>query len=552
MKGRESSHSARTVVAVVVWAILLAGAQMRADETQKLIESIVRSAKGNVDAARKLIIAAKSLEDTPKTQIAICERAYDCGVKAPGGYGFAIEALDMLDRLDRGRLGVWRQERLKVYRLRYARSSSRDRHSHGEALVKLLLEVADRHAKNGRFEEATMLYRQALPVVNRLHLSSRDEISEKLLAAGAYLRAKNMAARLKAKLASDPGDKTSRNSLVRLLVVDLDSPAEAVKYLNPDCDEKLRTFVTLAAGPVEKLTEAQCLDLGRWYKDLSARITVKAGKIRVLERAGKYLERYLELHPKKDLARVKCVLALTDVKDLLAKLQGLGILPRGAIQVLTFDKAHWSKKGDRVEIKDMSGKGHHAVAFRASVVEGLAGDAARLGPGGFIDTRIAHSASPRTLSFWAKADRAGQRLAVLCGLSEARGSDWQNRFYVGFDPKGNLGLGLGGSIWGNESKGHQLDTKWHHYALTWDGKTMRLYVDGGLKATKQGKTTPKGVYYVGAANFNGKAYGAFRGIIDEVCIFSRVLSAKDVRALMGHGKKGQSLAKYVAPGRPKR
>ena len=549
MKRPESSHSANIVLAIVAGAVLLAAAQVGADDTQELIESIVRGAKDDVDAAAKLIIAAKSLEDAPKAQIAICERAYDCGAKSAAGYASAIEALDMLESLDRGRLAVWRQERLKVYRLRYARSGGKDRHVHGEALVKLLLEVADGHAKGGKLQEAVNLYRQALPVAKLLKLGSRGEISEKLHVAGAQLRVRKLVARLKARLASDPGDKRARDSLVRLLVADLDSPAEAAKYLNADCDEELRTCVPLAAGPVEKLTDAQCLDLGRWYKDLSARVTVKAGKIRILERARKYLLRYLELHPKKDVARVKGVLALAEVKKLLEELQGAGALPLGAIQVLTFDKAHWSKKDGSVQIKDARGRGRDATGSRISLAEGIAGQGARIGPGGFIDTRIAHSASPKTLAFWAKADKVGQRWVVICGLNDRGG---KNRFYVGFDAKGNLGLGLGDSLWANESKGYQLDTDWHHYALTWDGKTMRAYVDGGLKATKVGKAAPKGTYYIGAYNLSGRAMYGLRGLIDEAAIFSRVLSQREIQRLMDRAKKGKSTTKPVVSGPSRR
>ena len=74
---------------------------------------------------------------------------------------------------------------------------------------------------------------------------------------------------------------------------------------------------------------------------------------------------------------------------------------------------------------------------------------------------------------------------------------------------------------------------WHHVAGTFDGETMKLYVDGILAAGKPSKhkavATP-GPFRMG--NSTGEAQftkGAhFKGMLDEVRVYSRALSAKEV------------------------
>jgi hypothetical protein len=86
------------------------------------------------------------------------------------------------------------------------------------------------------------------------------------------------------------------------------------------------------------------------------------------------------------------------------------------------------------------------------------------------------------------------------------------------------------------------DGNWHHVAGTYDGTTIKIYVDGVL----QGATTyTAGVGYVpGDPLFIGKRQGVgntshFNGLIDEVEIFNRALSASDIQAIFNAGSMGK-------------
>ena len=75
---------------------------------------------------------------------------------------------------------------------------------------------------------------------------------------------------------------------------------------------------------------------------------------------------------------------------------------------------------------------------------------------------------------------------------------------------------------------------WHHVVGTFDGETLRLYLDGRLAATHASATREIGT---GGALFIGKSAGDpkftrgahFRGLVDEVRVYARALSADEVR-----------------------
>jgi len=73
------------------------------------------------------------------------------------------------------------------------------------------------------------------------------------------------------------------------------------------------------------------------------------------------------------------------------------------------------------------------------------------------------------------------------------------------------------------------DGVWHHLAATWDGRQMRVYVDGLLAASGEftdSWTTPaQGQFRVGFAN---SGVGAVRMDVDEVVIYGRTLAAEEV------------------------
>ncbi|MCI0553752.1 MAG: T9SS type A sorting domain-containing protein [Anaerolineae bacterium] len=82
----------------------------------------------------------------------------------------------------------------------------------------------------------------------------------------------------------------------------------------------------------------------------------------------------------------------------------------------------------------------------------------------------------------------------------------------------------------------------HHVAATWDGSTLKLYVNGQLEGELN--LGPKTVAYSGEALTIGEhnvlpAQRAFDGLIDEVDFYNRALSAAEIQSIYNAGSAGK-------------
>ena len=77
------------------------------------------------------------------------------------------------------------------------------------------------------------------------------------------------------------------------------------------------------------------------------------------------------------------------------------------------------------------------------------------------------------------------------------------------------------------------DDKWHQIAGTYDGKTVKVYVDGELEASNAAAGPFKtGAKYIGSRDDKQEAY---TGLIDEIAFFNVALSENDVKAIADSG-----------------
>jgi hypothetical protein len=87
---------------------------------------------------------------------------------------------------------------------------------------------------------------------------------------------------------------------------------------------------------------------------------------------------------------------------------------------------------------------------------------------------------------------------------------------------------------------------WSHLAATYDGGTLRMYVNGAQVASQAvsgGMLTSTGVLTIGGEGVWGDY---FRGTLDEVRIYNRALSAGEIQADMNN-PLGGGLPKPAAP-----
>ena len=84
------------------------------------------------------------------------------------------------------------------------------------------------------------------------------------------------------------------------------------------------------------------------------------------------------------------------------------------------------------------------------------------------------------------------------------------------------------------------DGNWHHVIATYDGNVSKIYVDGSISAYRTigaqvvGNTVSLTVGKL--INGDGNDYGYFDGLIDEVGLWNRALTAEEVTKLYNDGK----------------
>jgi hypothetical protein len=79
------------------------------------------------------------------------------------------------------------------------------------------------------------------------------------------------------------------------------------------------------------------------------------------------------------------------------------------------------------------------------------------------------------------------------------------------------------------------DNQWHHVAGTYDGSFLRIYVDGHL----ENSVARTGTISTGAADvligYRPSPTGFFPGLIDEVAMYNRALSASEILSIVSNG-----------------
>jgi len=296
-------------------------AAVLADDATDIIAMVLRDTPKRADAAKKLLDMAKSLADSPAVQVRFCEVAYEQGMTNTAGFATAIAALDMLEELAPTRMTFWNAKRLEAHRKQYYRSAGADKTKSGRLYVSLLLERGKAAGRISDWKAAVAHYQQAYNVARALKLPEKQAISDDLRAAADHKMVHNRVKVLKAALAKDPDDLASRRQLVMTLIVDLDQPHEAVKYVNPKLDAALVRNLTLAAKESAELAGADLLTLGIWYRSLAAQTPLKHTKVRMHTRALDNLNLCLEVYTKQDAQRLRASMQLTLVKAELKKLR---------------------------------------------------------------------------------------------------------------------------------------------------------------------------------------------------------------------------------------
>jgi len=265
-----------------------------ADETDALIKTLKPSPLDHAVWAKSLLKAVRDLEDNPAAQGRLYEKAYELGIKDSEAYPTAIKAARALLEARPKQKAVWQQKLLDVYKMDLRAADRKRKKEAGKVYVEQMIDVADTMAASGGLADALKLYTDASRMVRYYAPGLRRAVSQKLRDVRSRQELQQQLSRLKRFVEAHPDNIGQRENLILLLVVDLDQPDEAGKWLRADVSEALRTCVPLAAKEIEQIAKGVCLELGDWYRSLAAQATERR-KTNALSKAKAYYERFVEL-----------------------------------------------------------------------------------------------------------------------------------------------------------------------------------------------------------------------------------------------------------------
>jgi hypothetical protein len=130
---------------------------------------------------------------------------------------------------------------------------------------------------------------------------------------------------------------------------------------------------------------------------------------------------------------------------------------------------------------------------------------------------------------------AGSIIARFNGATASRvvlGSQaaTDGRAFLGLDASGRLAAGIGAQGTATINAGADIRNTFHTGAVTWDGTTVKLYLDAAevYSAAQSGAVNTTVDMFKGALNANGTAAGFWQGRIEHAIALDRVLTPTEI------------------------
>ena len=209
-----------------------------------------------------------------------------------------------------------------------------------------------------------------------------------------------------------------------------------------------------------------------------------------------------------------------------------GLIPSlSPIADYRLDECSW--KGMSGEVKDSSGNNLNGTAnnlattgigklnnagdFNASLKQNVS----------ILPNNTFKITSAITFTAWIKRDSIDNRLQNIYTHGQ-----WNNALRIQDDNKALFSLQLGGTSQNLYSTQTISDTNWHHITGTYDGSTMKIYIDGVEKGSLSisGIIGTNNAFYTIGNEQITTSYD-FNGSIDEVKIFDKALSQAQVTGI---------------------
>ena len=200
-------------------------------------------------------------------------------------------------------------------------------------------------------------------------------------------------------------------------------------------------------------------------------------------------------------------------------------------------------------------RGTNSGRFSGEFGLGMVGHAFSVAPGRYVSIRNAPILNPSSISVevWLRRDFAvggADPVVKKAGEGAAQGKGYAMEFGgdAGSDPAmlffyvytGRAATGAGAPGWQSSPGGFVRNGEWTHAVGVYDGSSLSLYINGELVGSAPANgpivASPNALEFGGDPSNLSRAYS---GMLDEVSIYERPLSAYEVRALFSTRDAGK-------------
>jgi hypothetical protein len=144
------------------------------------------------------------------------------------------------------------------------------------------------------------------------------------------------------------------------------------------------------------------------------------------------------------------------------------------------------------------------------------------------------SGSDGTISAWVKITDVSADDDYKRVVDKSDGGNGTNGYAIYIDNDGAVAGNIDASPTVTTSDGVITDATWHHVGWTWDGTNHKIYIDGSLSATNaETARPPSDTTGMRIGTWNHDVGREFKGLMDEVAIWDRALTAAEVAGIYG-------------------
>jgi hypothetical protein len=214
---------------------------------------------------------------------------------------------------------------------------------------------------------------------------------------------------------------------------------------------------------------------------------------------------------------------------------GLGLLPNVQAQSDAGLVAEWHfDEGSGTILRDSSGNGNDGTIYGATWVDGKSGKALSFdGKDDYVDCGTSSTLRPIpiTIMAWIKTESADETIVGKWPNNDGSGGYSIKVLPNGLVQWATVDTSASAAIYVHANK-IVNDGFWHHFAVAQQGTTARMYIDGELIATGSARENfaTNEPLRVGIHRRDSRFWTPFNGLIDEVRIYNRALTAEEIKA----------------------